>query len=130
MENKILKEYLDEFKDDATLHVLVANRQDRKIYAPKELNMIYDEGQTDPVLCIEVGEAQDLDKELVDATMDDERAAQPEFPKLKTMSRGKNFFGLTEIGLFGLKYHRQMKSITDTFFQMIQQLLFASTNCM
>lgn len=31
MENKKLKEYLDEFKDDAALHVIVANPQDRKI---------------------------------------------------------------------------------------------------
>ena len=91
MGNKILKEYLDEFKDDATLHVFVANRQDRKIYALKELNMIYDEGQTDPVICIEVGEAQDMDKELVDATMDYERAAQPEFPKLKNNEQRKEF---------------------------------------
>lgn len=30
MENKKLKEYLDEFKDDAALHVIVANPQDRK----------------------------------------------------------------------------------------------------
>ena len=40
MENKKLKEYLDEFKDDAALHVIVANPQDRKIYVPYELNMV------------------------------------------------------------------------------------------
>ena len=57
MENKKLKEYLDEFKDDAALHVIVANPQDRKIYVPYELNMICDKGQKDPVLCIEVAYA-------------------------------------------------------------------------
>lgn len=44
MENKKLKEYLDEFKDDAALHVIVANPQDRKIYVPYELSMICDKG--------------------------------------------------------------------------------------
>ena len=46
-DGKKLKEYLDEFKDDAALHVIVANPQDRKIYVPYELNMICDKVQKD-----------------------------------------------------------------------------------
>lgn len=91
MENKKLKEYLDEFKDDAALHVIVANPQDRKIYVPYELNMICDKGQKDPVLCIEVGQPQDMDAELVEAAMEDERAAQLELPKLKNNEERKEF---------------------------------------
>ena len=91
MENKKLKEYLDEFKDDAALHVIVANPQDRKIYVSYELNMICDKGQKDPVLCIEVGQPQDMDAELVEAAMEDERAAQPELPKLKNNEERKEF---------------------------------------
>lgn len=91
MENKKLKEYLDEFKDDAALHVIVANPQDRKIYVPYELNMICDKGQKDPVLCIEVGQPQDMDAELVEAAMEDERAEQPELPKLKNNEERKEF---------------------------------------
>lgn len=91
MENKKLKEYLDEFKDDAALHVIVANPQDRKIYVPYELNMICDKGQKDPVLCIEVGQPQDMDAELVEAAMEDGRAAQPELPKLKNNEERKEF---------------------------------------
>ena len=91
MENKKLKEYLDEFKDDAALHVIVANPQDRKIYVPYELNMICDKGQKDPVLCIEVGQPQDMDAEFVEAAMEDERAAQPELPKLKNNEERKEF---------------------------------------
>lgn len=45
--------------------------------------MICDKGKKDPVLCIEVGQPQDMDAELVEAAMEDERAAQPELPKLK-----------------------------------------------
>lgn len=91
MENKKLKEYLDKFEDDAVLRVIVANPQDRKIYVPYELNMICDKGQKDPVLCIEVGQPQDMDAELVEAAMEDERAAQPELPKLKNNEERKEF---------------------------------------
>lgn len=91
MKNKELKEYLDEFEDDAALHVIVANPQDRKVYEPQELNMIYDKGQKDPVLCIEVGQPQDMDAELVEAATEDERAAQPELPKLKNNEERKEF---------------------------------------
>lgn len=126
MENKKLKEYLDEFKDDAAFHVIVANPQDRKIYVPYELNMICDKGQKDPVLCIEVGQPQDMDAELVEAAMEDERAAQPELPKLKTMRREKSFWRNTGSGRYGLKFRRQRKPIIDIFFQMDQQSLSAS----
>lgn len=34
--------------------------------------MICDKGQKDPVLCIEVGQPQDMDAELVEAAMEDE----------------------------------------------------------
>ncbi|MFR2490632.1 MAG: hypothetical protein ACLS9B_08760 [Coprococcus comes] len=103
MENKKLKEYLDEFKDDAALHVIVANPQDRKIYVPYELNMICDKGQKDPVLCIEVGQPQNMDAELVEAAMEDERAAQPELPKLKNNDQRKEW--LRNYKDWGLWYH-------------------------
>lgn len=92
-ESKVKKSnvYLDELKDDAALHVIVANPQDRKIYVPYELNMICDKGQKDPVLCIEVGQPQDMDAELVEAAMEDERAAQPELQKLKNNEERKEF---------------------------------------
>lgn len=53
--------------------------------------MICDKGQKDPVLCIEVGQPQDMDAELVEAAMEDERAAQPELPKLKNNEERKEF---------------------------------------
>lgn len=91
MENKVLKDYLNMFKDDATLHVIVANPQDRKVYTPQELNMIYDKGQEDLVLCIGVGRAEDMDKEMVETCMNDERATQPELPRLKNNDQRKDF---------------------------------------
>lgn len=73
MNNGELKKYLETFPEDAPVTFLVANPRDRKLYPIVDLKGITDVGQ--PVFCIEVGKAQDMDKEMVEACEEDERKA-------------------------------------------------------
>ena len=91
MENKILKEYVGMFADDSEARFIVANPKDRKVYDVNEAFAIKDDDVDHPVFCIGVGTARDMDKDKLESTMDDERAAQPEFPKLKNNEQRKEF---------------------------------------
>lgn len=86
MENKLLKEYLGEFNEDSDVSIIIANPKDRKMYKSEIMFMIAPEDEEEkegPVICIEVGQPRDMDKEEPEMAMDVEREAQPELPRLK-----------------------------------------------
>ncbi|MFQ9120822.1 MAG: hypothetical protein ACLR4N_09825 [Mediterraneibacter faecis] len=66
MENKLLKEYLGEFNEDSDVSIIIANPKDRKMYKSEIMFMIAPEDEEEkegPVICIEVGQPRDMDKE-------------------------------------------------------------------
>ena len=94
MENKLLKEYLGEFNEDSDVSIIIANLKDRKMYKPEIMFMIApedEEKKEGPVICIEVGQPRDMDKEEPEMAMDVEREAQPELPRLKNNNQRKEF---------------------------------------
>lgn len=94
MENKLLKEYLGEFNEDSDVSIIIANPKDRKMYKPEIMFMIAPEDEEEkegPVICIEVGQPRDMDKEEPEMAMDVEREAQPELPRLKNNNQRKEF---------------------------------------
>ena len=74
MKNSELKEYIDTFSDDANVVLLLANPMKRKLYEVERIDFITDIGQ--PVFCVTVGEAKDMDEDMVKACEDDERNAE------------------------------------------------------
>lgn len=91
MNNNFLKDYVGLFADDSKVGFIVANPKDRKVYDVSEVLAIKDDDVDHPVFCIDVSAARDMDKDELEATMDDERAAQPELPKLKNNDQRKEF---------------------------------------
>ena len=94
MENKLLKEYLGEFNEDSDVSIIIANPKDRKMYKSEIMFMIAPEDEEEkegPVICIEVGQPRDMDKEEPEMAMDVEREAQPELPRLKNNNQRKEF---------------------------------------
>ena len=73
MTNGELIEYLKMFEEDAPVTFLAANPKARKLYPVEDVKGIIDAGQ--PVFCIEVGKAQDMDEEMIKACEEDERKA-------------------------------------------------------
>lgn len=73
MKNSELKEYLNMFSDDADISIILANPRKRKLYEVERVYFITDMEQ--PVFCVTVGEAKDMDSEMVDACEEDERNA-------------------------------------------------------
>ena len=73
MKNCELKEYLNIFPDDANVVMLFANPRKRKIYEVERIDFITDIGQ--PVFCVTVGEAKDIDSEMVAVCEECERNA-------------------------------------------------------
>ena len=73
MKNSELKEYLNTFPNDADVSVIIADPKGRKLYPLTNYSGITDMGQ--PVFCLEVGEPEDMDEELVAACEEDERNA-------------------------------------------------------
>ena len=71
MKNSELKEYLNTFSDDANVVLLLANPMKRKLYEVERVGFITDMGQ--PVFCVTVGEAKDMDTDMVTACEEDER---------------------------------------------------------
>lgn len=65
MKNSELKEYLNTFSDDANVVLLLANPMKRKLYEVERVDFITDMGQ--PVFCVTVGEAKDMDEDMVAA---------------------------------------------------------------
>ena len=74
MKNSELKEYLNTFSDDADISLILANPMKRKLYEVERINFITDIGQ--PVFCVTVGEAKDMDEDMVKACEEDERNAE------------------------------------------------------
>ena len=73
MKNSELKEYLNTFSDDANVVLLLENPRKRKLYEVERVDFITDMGQ--PVFCVTVGEAKDMDSEMVAACEECERKA-------------------------------------------------------
>ena len=74
MKNSELKEYLNTFSDDADMSLILANPRKRKLYEVERVDFITDMGQ--PVFCVTVGEAKDMDEDMVAACEEDERNAE------------------------------------------------------
>lgn len=74
MKNCELKEYLNIFPDDANVVMLLANPRKRKLYEVERAEFITDMEQ--PVFCVTVGEAKDMDADMVTACEKDERNAE------------------------------------------------------
>lgn len=74
MKNSELKEYLNTFPDDADISLILANPMKRKLYEVERVDFITDVGQ--PVFCVTVGEAKDMDVDMVEACEEDERNAE------------------------------------------------------
>lgn len=73
MKNSELKEYLNTFSDDANVVMLLANPRKRKLYEVERVDFITDIEQ--PVFCVTVGEAKDMDADMVAACEECERNA-------------------------------------------------------
>ena len=74
MKNSELKEYINTFPDDADISLILANPRKRKLYEVERIDFITDIGQ--PVFCVTVGEAKDMDEDMVTAYEEDERNAE------------------------------------------------------
>ena len=74
MKNSELKEYLNTFSDDANVVLLLANPMKRKLYEAEGVDFITDVEQ--PVFCVTVGEAKDMDADMVAACEECERNAE------------------------------------------------------
>ena len=74
MKNSELKEYLNTFSDDANVVLLLTNPMKRKLYEVDRVDFITDVGR--PVFCVTVGEAKDMDEDMVAACEEDERNAE------------------------------------------------------
>ena len=74
MKNSELKEYLNTFPDDADISLILENPRKRKPYEVERVDFITDMGQ--PVFCVTVGEAKDMDEDMVAAGEEDERNAE------------------------------------------------------
>ena len=74
MKNSELKEYLNTFPDDAPVSVILANPRKRKLYECVDAFGVTGEGQ--PIFCIDVGEAKDMDDEMVAACEECERDSE------------------------------------------------------
>ena len=73
MKNCELKEYLNTFPDDADISLILANPRERKVYEVERVDFITDMGQ--PVFCVTVGEAKDMDSDMVAVCEECERNA-------------------------------------------------------
>ena len=73
MKNGELKKYLNMFPDDEDVSFLVADPEHRKIYRWQQIDLIVD--LSCPVLGIIVGEAEDMDDDMVEACEECERNA-------------------------------------------------------
>lgn len=74
MKNSELKEYLNTFSDDSDISLILANPMKRKLYEVDRVDFITDIEQ--PVFCVTVGEAKDMDADMVAACEENERNAE------------------------------------------------------
>ena len=73
MKNSELKEYLNTFPDYADIILILANPSKRKLYEVERVDFITDMEQ--PVFCVTVGEAKDMDADMVSVCEECERNA-------------------------------------------------------
>ena len=73
MKNSELKEYLNTFPDDADISIILANPMKRKLYEVERVDCITDMEQL--VFCVTVGEAKDMDSDMVSVCEECERNA-------------------------------------------------------
>ena len=74
MKNCELKEYLNTFQDDADISLILANPRKRKLYEVDRVDFITDMEQ--PVFCVTVGEAKNMDSEMVAVCEECERESE------------------------------------------------------
>ena len=74
MKNGDLKKYLDEFKDDAEVSMVLTNPKERKLYEVEDILVVT--GENNPILCICVGKESEMDEELQAAVEEDERHSE------------------------------------------------------
>ena len=74
MKNSELKEYLNIFPDDANVVMLLANPRKRKLYEVDRVDFITDMEQ--PVFCVTVGDAKDMDSDMVAVCEECERESE------------------------------------------------------
>lgn len=74
MKNSELKKYLNTFPDDAGISLILANPRKRKLYEFERVDFITDMEQ--PVFCVTVGEAKDMDADMVAACEECERESE------------------------------------------------------
>ncbi len=63
MKNSELKEYVNSFPDDAPVSIICANPRKRKLYSVENIMVVADQEQ--PIFFIDVGEATNMDADLV-----------------------------------------------------------------
>ena len=73
MNNSELKEYVNNFPDDAPVSIICANPRKRKLYKLEDVTFVTDQGQ--PLILVDVGEEVDIDAEMVAACEEDEESA-------------------------------------------------------
>lgn len=88
MENRELKEYLEIYKDNAKVSVIVANPEDRKVYTTEAVLLMKDEEVHQPCIIVKVGAAREMDEDIAREV---EEVVQPELPKLKNNDQRKEF---------------------------------------
>ena len=74
MKNSELQDYLSTFPDDADVSYLLANPRERKLYECVNVFGVID--APNPLFCIDVGEAKDMDDEMVNACEECEQDAE------------------------------------------------------
>ena len=75
MKNNELKEYVNSFPDDAPVSVILANPRKRKLYSVENIMVVTDQKQ--PIFCIDVCEATNMDADLVAACEECESEVMP-----------------------------------------------------
>lgn len=74
MKNSELQDYLSAFPDDVDVSYLLANPRERKLYECVNVFGVID--APNPLFCIDVGRASDMDAEMISACEEDERNAE------------------------------------------------------
>ena len=91
MESRELKEYLNEFVDNAEVSVIVANPEDRKVYEPEQVLLLMDDEMDKPCFAVKVGKSRNMDADEMRVAGECEREVQPELPRLKNNDQRKEF---------------------------------------
>lgn len=88
MKNCELKEYLNTFPDDTEVSVILADPRERKLYQCVNVFGIID--TQNPTFCIDVGQASDMDAEMIAVSEECEHEAE-------IIKEQINVFGFPEV---------------------------------